>query len=261
MVPAGVAPLPDAAPASAVGGMTRPSLQTPTFGAPQGAVIGSGQNAEQERLSALSRLDAQIDSLGALNSRGKRQFASDLLQLRTGLTQQAGTLAGRRDETQLDANTRLATTHMGEQGANTRTELDANTRVDITGMNQRGENARAELSQAGDNFRLLHRPEYQADATGVMNRVANGVARPVTNDKGEPLRTVTAQQQKADERRHEVLDSISARAVESLPVGRNASFDEIQTARSQAAMTNGFEVIVNGAGERMVSIDGEWVPL
>ena len=244
------------APAAGMSAPVTPMIQRPNTGGASVATIGIPGEAER-------RLQIAVDSATFSPARSRRARAlqaglvDNIYGRANAMQEQAA--QGVRDQHAASTSTNIP--GMEQDGQNARAQLGDQGESNRAALQEQGDSRRAALQEDGANFRLANRPEYQTDVDGVMNRVANGIALPVSDEKGNPLRTVTVQQQKANERRHDVLDSISARAVDSLPVGRNATYKEIQAARAQAAMTNGFEVIVNGAGERMVRIDGQWVHL
>jgi len=168
------------APAGAGAAPALPTLPRPTYasGGGQGAVIGMpGSGPEGERAKMLSALNDQIRGIGTANTRGKRDLLANLLRQQSELTSQSGELANRRDIAQLQADTSLTTTRMGQEGEDYRAVLG-----------ETGDTERALLSQAGENYRLLNRPEYTAGADGNYTLVQGGVARPVTGADGQPFK-------------------------------------------------------------------------
>lgn len=203
-------------------------------GAPATALIRAGGDP----------IDAAIAQLGPIDRPSKRAALADLLRQR--VTQETA---------QLDAATRINTTQMTEAGADRRTQWQ-----------QSGETERANLAQRGETFRTLHRPQYLPDSGGIVNTISNGVARPVLGPDGKPLRTVTAEQQRAAEQaaeaRQRALEGIAKTAEGFLPVGTRPSPQDIVEARQTAAMLMGFrDFAVGPNGEKAVLINGELVPL
>lgn len=206
--------------------------------------------ANIDRNAFINSIDDQISALGTPDRRSKRDLLANLLQLKGQAVGQGGQIAADLAGKELGSSTDVSTTDMRETGATNRTALG-----------EVGANYRSDAAQAGETFRMLNRPEYQADASGAVNVIQNGVARPVQDAGGKPLRTVTATQEKAAARRQDVLDNIAKQAVEFLPVGQQPSAEAIAAARLQAAQVQGLQTATGPNGEKGVVINGELVPL
>lgn len=162
------------------------ALDVPRFVPPSVNTTRVAQ-AERERAGLVKQLDSQISSMATrpngLNSRGERQLYAQLIAQRSGLTQQAGDLAGQAAGQQVGAETTAGVAGMGEVGGNARALLS-----------DRGDTARLAMRQAGETARTiikLNAPEYKADADGNVVRAQGASFAPVIGPAGEVLKAPT----------------------------------------------------------------------
>jgi hypothetical protein len=164
------------------GSLASEASAVPSF-APPSVDTNRVRDAEQERAEVAKAIDDRIAALsfgpGALNSRGKRQLYAELVGQRAGLAKQAGDLAGASETSQRQSGTTLAATAASEAGALDRVRLE-----------QEGETARNLTTNAAANLRaMLKPPEYVTDKDGNVNFAAGSTFAPVTDAKGNALRT------------------------------------------------------------------------
>lgn len=162
------------------------ALEVPRF-VPPSINTSRVAQAERERAALVRQLDSQISGMAGrpngLNSRGERQLYAQLVAQRTGLTQQAGDLAGQAAGQQLGADTTAGVAGMGEAGENARTMT-----------REAGSTSRTQISEAGANARnaaTLNAPEYQTTADGDVVLAQGASYTPVTGPGGEALKAPT----------------------------------------------------------------------
>lgn len=210
----------NAALAAPVPAVAAPQIQRPTFGGNAvGASIGIPGEAER-------KLEIALDgaTFAPARSRGARAVQAQRVE---GLMQRANLgdqLAAQANNAQLDANTRTNIAQMGEVGQNYRTELNDAGQTQRTTIGEGGANARAKLAQEGENFRLLNRPEYTPDASGNINLLQNGVARPVTDAQGKPVTSAARKGGMTADNVLDAYDKARKAIIDTTPVGQQPDF-------------------------------------
>lgn len=139
-------------------------------------------DAERERAALAKQIGDQADLMNfqGLDTRGKRDLYASLLREQSGLTQQAGSLAGSAAGQELGAATQAGTSTQAQVGENARAAL-----------NEAGANQRNQLTEQGANVRALldlQKPQTITDANGNLIQVTGSKAQPVTGPDGQPIR-------------------------------------------------------------------------
>ena len=246
---AGVAaPAAVAAPAVSVQG-TSPQIQRPTFaGQAQGARIENPDEAQRRLEIALSGA-----AFAPARNRGARAAQGQMIDAIAGQTTQRNQIEADANRAQLDASTRTHIAQMGESGANYRAEL-----VDA------GDSQRMREAQEGETLRerlKIERPAYTSDGQGRYLEVdKHGIARPVVDARGEPVRMQLEGELTPIVR----LDSL-LKQLDSEQQSLQPNAERIASLRQQIdALTPGDKTATNKAtGERirLNSRSGEWEPI
>lgn len=131
--------------------------------------------------------------------------------------------------------------------------------------NQRGAN------QLADTAMQLRRPQpvqlvQQADGTYAGVDTRTNTAAPTIGPDGKPLRGMATRDDAATRRTQEIQDQLAKTAGELaknwLPDPKNPSAaPPFALYREQAAQAAGLPVVKNSAGEKLVNINGQWMPL
>lgn len=141
----------------------------------------------------------------------------------------------------------VARTQAEQSGANDRAGIEAQTEV-----------ARAALTRPGPT------PIDLADGT-LGGLGADGIVRPITDASGAPARRAQTRDDASVKRRQELEDALAKQAGEllasSVPPGQAPTPEQILGARAQAAQLNGLRTATGPNGQKMMEINGEWIPL
>jgi hypothetical protein len=93
----------------------------------------------------------------------------------------------------------------------------------------------------------------------------DGVVRPAIGVDGQPVKQLQQRYDARAKRSAEISDALSKTAAGLLEniagIGKAATPEQISQARLQAARVHGLQVAENKNGDRLVNINGEWVPL
>jgi hypothetical protein len=141
----------------------------------------------------------------------------------------------------------VATSQMEQEGATQRAGMAADSEV-----------ARAALTRPAPS------PIDLADGTlGALGQ--DGVVRPITDASGQPARRAQTSDDAGAKRSQELADALAKQAGELLaatvPVGQAPTPEQIAGARLQAAQLNGLRTATGPNGQKIVEINGEWIPL
>lgn len=165
-----------------------PAVQRPTFTDPRIAPVSTpgivnqteDRGQRDARQAALGALDLQDFLLRGKTTRSARDAVSDNARVRADLVNTAGNQAVALKNNNLDNQSRLDAVGLQNQGENDRAVVD-----------QRGQNERALLSDTGDTERTklaLSKPETLTGADGSLLSVSGGLARPVVDAAGNPVK-------------------------------------------------------------------------
>jgi hypothetical protein len=109
-------------------------------------------------------------------------------------------------------------------------------------------------------------PQQVSLADGSLGLLGpDGVVRPAIGVDGQPVKQLQQRDDARAKRSAEISDALSKTAAGLLEniagIGKAATPEQISQARLQAARVHGLQVAENKNGDRLVNINGEWVPL
>ncbi len=149
--------------ANDTGSYAAPALTRPApYQAPGTGLDGNRGAADIERKAAISDLDSRLSSLGTLNSRGKRAMASQLLELKTGLTRSAYDQQGELAKTGASINAAGATAAL-----NANAGADSDTAQINATAREGGLSRRLEFDKSGEVLPGANGRQYLRRGTNV----------------------------------------------------------------------------------------------
>lgn len=231
-------------------GLARPAIQQTAGGV---GPLQAARFAASDRLAAANEDPRSVAGSAARAARLKRDYAGPATAGQRVAREQA---YQQQLEGIVDPSKNLAAAAADQQRVATQ-EAGATQRTAIS-------------ADAGVTQAQLSRPRPQSQsmtlADGTMVQVGeDGVARPVTDAKGAPVRA--GQQSNESTKRVQALqDTLAERTKEFLAQsgipGQPPTMEQVMAARRQAAVAGGHPVADNPeTGEALVQLNGEWVPL
>lgn len=202
---------------------TQPILARPDYAAPSTNLTGNTYAADQERKAAIAQLDNQLGNLGQLNSRGKRQFAAEVLGLKRDLTGAAFNQAGDLTKAGAEINARGGEAALGADSAYDRTAAEL-----ANSSNENRLNRQFQFDNSGS-------PQLGADGKLYLQR--GGSVTPVTGADGKPFSPAVTKAQGAvtEADQTKALNDAATEILKGVVPGpQGYTADQIAQARAQA---------------------------